>query len=84
MSFGGSIKLQGESAYRKALKEITTNLKEVDSEIKAVTTQFDKNDKSQQALTSQSEVLTKKLELQAQKMLNHWQIYLKMFQILKK
>lgn len=67
MSFGGSIKLQGESAYRKALKEITVNLKEVDSEIKAVTTQFDKNDKSQQALTSQSEVLTKKLELQAQK-----------------
>ena len=33
-SFGGTVKLTGESEYRKALKEITSNLKEVSSELK--------------------------------------------------
>ena len=65
--FGGSVKLTGESEYRKALKQITLDLKEVDSELKVVASQYDKNDKSQEALTAQSEVLTKKLEAQAKK-----------------
>ena len=33
-SFGGTVKLTGESEYRKALRDITTNLKEVSSELK--------------------------------------------------
>lgn len=65
--FGGSVKLTGESDYRKALKQITLDLKEVDSELKVVTSQYDKNDKSEQALTAQSEALTKKLDAQAKK-----------------
>ena len=65
--FGGAIKLTGESDYRKALKQITLDLKEVDSELKVVATQYDKNDKSQEALTAQSEALAKKMEAQAKK-----------------
>lgn len=66
-SFGGSVKLTGESEYRKALKQISLDLKEVDSELKVVASQYDKNDKSQEALTAQSEALTKKLDAQAKK-----------------
>lgn len=45
-SFGGTIKLTGESEYRKALRDITTNLKEVSSEIKLTNTQFSTGDKT--------------------------------------
>ena len=45
-SFGGTVKLTGESEYRKALREITNNLKVLNSEMKTVTSQFDKNDRS--------------------------------------
>lgn len=65
--FGGAVKLTGESQYRKALKQITQNLKEVDSELKLVASQYDKNDKSQEALSAQSDALAKKYELQAEK-----------------
>lgn len=45
-SFGGSVKLKGESEYRKALREITTNLKEVSSELKLTNVQFTNGDKT--------------------------------------
>ncbi len=45
-SFGGTIKLQGESEYRKALKDITSNLKLVSSELKLTNTEFSNGDKS--------------------------------------
>ena len=57
--FGGSVKLTGESEYRKALKQIQTNLKEVSSEMRLVSAQFDKNDDSVEALTARSEALAK-------------------------
>lgn len=44
--FGGAIKLTGESEYRKALKDITANLREVSSEIKLTSTQFTSGDKT--------------------------------------
>lgn len=44
--FGGAVKLSGESEYRKALKEITSNLKEVSSELKLTNTQFSSGDKT--------------------------------------
>lgn len=44
--YGGSVKLSGESEYRKALREITSNLKEVSSELKLTTTQFSTGDKT--------------------------------------
>ena len=45
-SFGGTIKLQGESEYRKALKDITSSLRLVSSELKLTTTQFTSGDKT--------------------------------------
>ena len=45
-SFGGTIKLTGESEYRKALRDITSNLKEVSSELKLTNTQFSSGDKT--------------------------------------
>ena len=65
--FGGAVKLTGESEYRKALQAITQSLKEVDSELKLVASQYDKNDKSEDALTAQSDALNKKLEEQNSK-----------------
>ena len=45
-SFGGTVKLTGESEYRKALRDITSNLKEVSSELKLTNTQFTSGDKT--------------------------------------
>lgn len=66
-SFGGTVKLTGESEYRKALREITNNLKVLNSEMKTVTSQFDKNDRSTSNLSQQSAVLTKKISEQRDK-----------------
>ena len=66
-SFGGTVKLTGESEYRKALGEISSNLKVLNSEMKAVTSQYDKNDKSVENLSAQNEVLNKKIEEQEKK-----------------
>ena len=61
-SFGGSIKLTGESEYTKALKTITSNLTVMASEMKLVSAQYGNNDKSIQALTSRNNVLNKEIE----------------------
>lgn len=45
-SFGGTVKLTGESEYRKALRDITANLKEVSSELKLTNIQFSSGDKT--------------------------------------
>lgn len=66
-SFGGTIKLKGESEYQKALKGITDNLKVLTSEMKVVTSQYDKNDKSASNLSQQNAVLNKKIEEQKEK-----------------
>lgn len=65
--FGGAVKLTGESEYKRALSNITQSLREVDSELKLVASQYDKNDKSEEALTAQTEALNKKLEAQKEK-----------------
>ena len=67
-SFGGAVKLVGESEYRAALRKITQNLKEVSSEMKLVSSQYDKGDTSTEALSAKSEVLNKKLEQQKSKL----------------
>ena len=67
-SFGGAVKLTGESEYRAALRNITQNLREVSSEMKLVASQYDKGDTSTEALSAKSEVLNKKLEQQKDKL----------------
>lgn len=66
--FGGAVKLTGESAYKKALSQITQNLKEVSSEMKVVSSAYDKNDKSTEALNAKSAVLNKTLAEQTKQM----------------
>lgn len=60
-SFGGTVKLTGESEYKSALTSITNSLKMLNSEMKVVTSQYDKNDTSVDNLSQQNEVLNKKL-----------------------
>ena len=67
-SFGGAVKLTGESEYRAALRNISQNLKEVSSELKLVSSQYDKNDTSIEALTSKQTALTHRLEEQKSKL----------------
>lgn len=66
--FGGAVKLTGESEYRRALSQITQNLREVSSEMKVVSSAFDKNDNSVQALTAKQTVLNEKLTQQVAKL----------------
>lgn len=64
-TFGGSIKLTGESAYRQALKNITQSLREVSSELKLTATQYDSNDKSITNLKNKQQALSDTLKKQA-------------------
>lgn len=66
--FGGSVKLTGESEYRKALKSITDNLTVLSSEMKVVNSLYDKNDNSTEKLAKQNDVLAKKLDEQNKKL----------------
>lgn len=66
--FGGSIKLTGESAYKKAIAEITNNLTVLSSEMKVVTSLYDRNDTSTQNLSKQNQVLSKRLDEQNKKL----------------
>ncbi len=66
--FGSSIKLDGESEYQRALKQINQSLREVGSEMKVVSSSFDKNDKSTQAIAQRSDALNKALEQQQAKL----------------
>ena len=67
MSFGGAVKLTGESEYRKALQNIKLGLKEVAAQMKLTSASYDKNDKSVAALTARIKDQTAKMDLQKQK-----------------
>lgn len=66
--FGGAVKLTGESEYRKALTQITQNLREVSSEMKAVSASYSSNDKSTEAITAKTEALNKVMSEQEKKL----------------
>lgn len=65
--FGGTIKLTGADEYKKALNDINRNLKEVGAEMKLVSSSFDKNDKSVDAVSKRTEVLNQKMTEQQKK-----------------
>lgn len=62
--FGLKIGVEGEKEFKKALSDINQSFKVLGSEMQLVTSQFDKNDKSAQALTSRNEVLNKEIDAQ--------------------
>ena len=66
--FGGAVKLTGESEYRKALNQINQSLKETSAEMKAVSSAYASNDKSQSAVSAKTAVLNQKLQEQNQKL----------------
>lgn len=66
-SFGGSIKLTGEEEYRRALKNITTGLREVSSQLTLTTTQYENSDKKTKDLKQAQEQLSKVYENQKAK-----------------
>ena len=66
-NFGLKIGLEGEKEFKKALSEINQSFKVLGSEMKVVTSQFDKNDKSVEALTARNQVLNKEIETQKKK-----------------
>lgn len=66
-NLGLKIGLEGEREFKKSLAEINNSFKVLGSEMKLVDSQFDKNDKSTEALTARSEVLNKEIDSQKQK-----------------
>jgi len=64
--FGGSIKLTGESEYKKALTQITQSLKVVSAEMKATSSNMASGDKTTQDLATKSKQLSEALEKQKQ------------------
>ena len=57
--FGGAVKLTGESEYRKALKSISQDLRELSAETKLVSAQYANDSKSIEALTAKQTALNK-------------------------
>lgn len=62
------LKLEGDSEYQKALKQVNSELSTLRSEMKVVDEQFAGNEKSVEALTAKSEVLTRQYDKQKEKL----------------
>ena len=65
--FGLKIGLEGEKEFKNSLAEINQSFKVLGSEMKLVESEFDKNDKSVEALTARNEVLGKQITAQKEK-----------------
>lgn len=63
-NIGPTISVKGEKEYQKAMADIRQNMKYVTAEMAKTTSEFGKNDKSVQALTSKNQVLQKVLDQQ--------------------
>ena len=66
-SFGLKIGVEGEREFKNSLRDINQSFKVLGSEMQLVTSQFDKNDKSVNALTARKSVLTKEITAQKDK-----------------
>lgn len=64
---GPRIGLEGSAEFQRALRNITQQCKELDAEMKAVTSSFDANDSSQDKLNAQLQVLGRQIDTQRQK-----------------
>lgn len=65
-NFGLKKGLEGEKEFKKSLGDINNSFKVLGSEMKLVDSQFDKNDKSTEAITARSVVLNKEIDSQKQ------------------
>lgn len=65
---GPVIGIEGEKEFRNQINKINMNMKTLGTEMDVVTSQFDKNDKSAEALTAQNKVLNKQIDEQKSKL----------------
>ena len=68
-TFGGTIKLQGEQSYRKAISGINNDLKLLASEMKIVTAQCNNNDNTVDGLTNANKKLNEQIDNQVQQIM---------------
>ena len=66
-SFGLKLGIEGEKSFKKTLKEINDTMKVLGSEMLLVSSKFDKQDKSVQALNARNSVLNKEIAEQRSK-----------------
>ena len=66
-NMGIKLGVEGEKEFKKSLAEINQSFKVLGSEMKLVSSQFDKNDNSVQALSARNTVLNKEIDAQKQK-----------------
>lgn len=65
--FGLKIGLEGEKEFKNALRDINQSFKVLGSEMKLVSSEFDKQDKSVAAVAARNEVLNKAIDAQKDK-----------------
>lgn len=66
-NFGLKIGIEGEQEFKAALRDINASFKVLGSEMKLVESEFDKQDKSIEAVTARNQVLSKEIEAQTEK-----------------
>ncbi len=66
-NFGLKIGIEGEKEFKNALRDINQSFKVLGSEMKLVSSEFDKQDKSVAAVTARNEVLNKAIDAQKDK-----------------
>ena len=67
VDIGPKIGIKGESEFRKQLKNVNEQIKTLGSEMKVVQTTFEGQEKSEEALTAKSRVLTEEIGKQREK-----------------
>lgn len=65
---GPRIGIDGEKEFRDSINKITTEMKTLGTEMRLVTSEFDENADSQEALSKKNEVLGKQIEAQKKKL----------------
>lgn len=68
VDIGPKIGLQGESEFRKQIKQVNEEIKTLDSEMKATSAAFANQEKSTEALTAKSKVLQDSIAKQQEKL----------------
>ena len=66
-NFGLKIGIEGEKEFKNALRDINQSFKVLGSEMKLVSSEFDKQDKSVAAVAARNEVLNKAIDAQKDK-----------------
>ncbi len=66
-NFGLRLGIEGEREFRDAIRDINQSFKVLASEMNLVSSQFDRNDKSVEALTARNKVLNREIDTQKDK-----------------